>query len=112
MPTKPRRTRAKSPRLPAFKPVFTKDQVFHMEADYNESWGVKRRLVMITLTRTPAQLAEGFATIEGEAFSELLGHFDDFRNHCKAGMELAEVARARILLVGMYVADTTEGTSA
>lgn len=109
MATKTRRARAK---LPKFKPVFTEDQVRQMEADYNESWGVRRRLVMITLARTAAQLAEGFRDIEGEAFSELLGHFNDFKAHCKAGMELAESAEARMLAVGMYIVDTTEGAAA
>lgn len=105
MAHKPRRARAK---LPKFKPVFTEDQVRQMEADYNESWGARRRLVMITLARTPAQLAEGFADVEGEHFSDLLGHFDDFKAHCKAGMELAESASARLLAVAMYIVESSE----
>ena len=106
------RARSRKPKLPKFQPVFTEDQVRQMEANYNESWGVRRRLVMITLARSAAQLAEGFANIDGEAYSELLGHFDDFKNHCKAGIELAESASARMLAVGMYIADTTEGAAA
>lgn len=104
--------RSRKPKLPKFTPAFTEDQVFQMETEYNEHWGVKRRLVMISLTRTAAQLAEGFASIDGEAFTELLGHFDDFKNHCKAGMELAESATARMLSVGMYIVATQEGAAA
>lgn len=100
--------RSRKPKLPKFQPVFTEDQVRQIEADYNEEWGVRRRLVMITLARTAAQLAEGFRDIEGEAFSELLGHFNDFKAHCKAGMELAESAEARMLAVGMYIVETSE----
>lgn len=110
MPTKTARSR--KPKLPKFQPVFTEDQVRQMEADYNESWGVRRRLVMIALARTAAQLAEGFAHIDGDAYSALLDQFDDFKNHCKAGIELAEGASARMLAVGMYIADTTEGAAA
>lgn len=106
------RARSRKPKLPKFQPVFTEDQVRQMEADYNESWGVRRRLVMITLARTAAQLAEGLRDIDGEAYSELLGHFDDFKAHCKAGMELAESASARMLAVGMYIVDATEGAAA
>jgi hypothetical protein len=35
--------RSRKPKLAKFKPVFTKDEVFRMEEDYNEHWGVKRR---------------------------------------------------------------------
>lgn len=98
--------------LPDFKPAFTEEQVFQLEGEYNETWGEKRRLVMITLARTSEQLAAGFANIEPEAFSELLDCFDDFKNHCKAGMELADCATARLLAVGMYIANLPEGGAA
>lgn len=98
--------------LPDFDPVFTQEQVFQLEDEYNTTWGEKRRLVMIALARTPAQLAEGFANIEPEAFSYLLDCFDDFKNHCKAGMELADCATARLLAVGMYIANLHEGDEA
>jgi hypothetical protein len=105
--------RSRKPKLPKFSPVFTEEQVFQIEANYNESWAVKRRLMMIALARTPAQLVEEFARIDGESFSELLGHFEDFKNHCKTAIELAEIASARMLDVGMYIiADTTEGATA
>ncbi|TXI75608.1 MAG: hypothetical protein E6Q43_03255 [Dokdonella sp.] len=100
--------RSRKSKLPKFKPVFTEDQVFQMEDGYNKSWGVNRWLVMISLARTAAQLGEGFKHIDGDAFTELLGHFDDFKHHCKAGMELAESATARMLAVAMYVAETSE----
>lgn len=104
-----RRARAK---LPKFKPVFTEAEVFQMEADYNAHWGVKRRLVMITHARTAAQLAEGFRDIEGEAFDELIGHLEDFKAHCAAGVDLAESAMAKMLAVGMFIDDSTEGGAA
>lgn len=104
---------AVTPKLPEFEPVFTDEQVRQMEADYNESWGEKRRLVMIALTRTPAQLVEGFTHLSGDAFEELLAHMDDFKSHCMAGVEVAEAAKARMLAVGMYIANKhEEGASA
>jgi hypothetical protein len=90
------RARAK---LQKFKPVFTAQQVRTMDANYSESWGFCRQLVMTTLTRTADQLAEGMRDADGDAVSQLLGQFDDFIRHCLAGIELAETASARVLAV-------------
>lgn len=96
--------RSRKPELPEFQPAFTEDQVRQFENGYSDTWGEKRRLTMIALTRTPSQLAEGFRHIEDEAFMELLGHLDDFKAHCQGLMELAESASARMLAVGAYLA--------
>ncbi|WP_211091306.1 Rha family transcriptional regulator [Pseudothauera rhizosphaerae] len=73
---------------------------------------VVKRWQELEAKAAPAQLAEGFANIEPEAFSELLDCFDDFKHHCQAGMELADCATARLLAVGMYIANLHEGETA
>jgi hypothetical protein len=32
-----------------FQPIFTNEQVQEFEANYNETWGVSRRVMMMTL---------------------------------------------------------------
>lgn len=101
---------AKPKKRPSFKAVFTDEQVKSFEADHNETWGVKRRLTMITLSRSSKQLMDGFAPMiaedDGEAFSSLLDQINDYRDHMKAGVELADAAMARLLWVGKYVTDS------
>ena len=79
-----------------------------MEDQYNESWGVKRRIVQIALTKTPSQLAEGIEKTDAETYGTLLDCFNEFKEHCKAGIELAESASARMLAVGMYIVEKNE----
>lgn len=104
--TSHRRARAK---LPKFKPALTQEQVRQIEANYNETWGVRRRLVLFTLTRTPTQLAEGFRDADSETFMELVKGLDAFKEHCKDGAKLADSAHARMLAIGLYIAENYEG---
>jgi hypothetical protein len=104
--------RSRKPKPPKFSPIFTEDQVFQIEVEHSESWRIKRRFVLLLLSRSPDQLAENFSELDDEIFNEMLGHFDDFKNYCKAGIELAEIATARLLAVGLYVAESKEGVSA
>ena len=45
---------------PRFKAVFTDEQVNSFEAEHNKTRGIKRRLMMATLSRTSKQLTDGF----------------------------------------------------
>lgn len=102
--------RSRKPKLPKFSPVFTFEQIDQMEHDYNKDWGVRRRMVLAALTRTPAQLAEGFAEADGDHYGELLENYDAFKRHCEAHIELAECATARMLAIGSYIVNTRGDT--
>ncbi len=84
-----------------FEPLMSQGRVFAIEAAYEKTWGVKRRLVLSVLARSRAQLLQGFARPDDDAndLLELIDHIDEYRVHLKAALELAESANARILCV-------------
>lgn len=94
---------------PRFKPAFTDEQVKSFEANYNETWGVGRRITMIVLSRSSTQLIDGFAPMivddDGDACIQLIEQITDYRDHLQASVELAEAALARLLIVGEYAAE-------
>lgn len=107
------RARQRKPKSPKFDPVFTDEQLQSFEENHNETWGVKRRITMMALSRTSDQLIDGFSSLVAEgnsdSFFALLEQITDYRDHLKSGVELADAAFARLVLVGKYV---TEGAAA
>jgi hypothetical protein len=101
---------------PRFKAVFTDEQVKSFEAGHNETWGVKRRLLMMTMARSSKEMLENFAPLvtdnDGDAFFELYEQIKDYRDHLKAGVEMADAAMARLLWVGQYIANREENPKA
>mgnify|MGYP001603806160 CR=1 FL=1 len=100
--------RTRAPKIPNFKPLLTKEQVFEAEAKHNETWGVNRRLTMITLSRTRDELIEGFASIatnNGDAFIELIEQITDYQEYLKTSIKFTECAIARLLAVGQYISE-------
>jgi len=93
---------------PDFEAVFTKAQVLSFEETHNETWGVNRRLMMMTLARSSDQLLAGFADSaedNGDVLFALIGQISDYSEHLKYGVELAEAAVARLLMVGQFIAE-------
>jgi hypothetical protein len=101
--------RAAKKERPVFEPTFSDEQVNTFEANYNETWGVNRRLTMITLSRSSGQLIEGFASLitenNGDAFVSLIDQIKDYRQHLEDMTRLADTAAARLILVGQYIAE-------
>jgi len=105
MAVKPIRARPrKSPEQSIeFEPVFTQEQVEKIEADYNQKWGVSRRLMMIVLARSGASLVARWTPGKGGAFVVMFEAIADYRNHLRAGVELADSALARLRSIAAYV---------
>lgn len=84
-----------------FEPLLTESQVFESEAKYNETWGVKRRITMMSLARSRDQLLSGCEGNEegAEVLLDMIEHIRDYRTHLEAAVELAEAAMARLLCV-------------
>ena len=91
-----------------FEPVFTQEQVLSFEAANNETWGVNRRLMMMALARSSEQLTAAFADSaedNGDTLFALIDQISDYGEHLKSGVELAEAAVARLLMVGQFIAE-------
>jgi hypothetical protein len=83
-----------------FEPVFTKKQVSEFEEKYNSEWGTKRRLLMLTLSRSSDELLAAFDEDEGiEGITALMEQILDYEGHLTAGLELVESAKARLFAV-------------
>ena len=85
----------------SFEPVMTKDEVFAAEARYEKTWGLSRRIAMMTLTRTREELIDGFADDPefDQTLMEMIDHIEHYENHLKAGAEMAGAAIARLACV-------------
>lgn len=93
-----------------FEPLMTRDQLRESEAEYNETWGVKRRITMLALTLSRSEFLENHRASgnEPEVLLDMIDHVDEYRTHLKAGLELAEAARARLLIVSAAAATDGE----
>lgn len=89
-----------------FQPAMTPAEVFSAEAEYNETWGVKRRIAMVTLTKSRAELTACFLSVDKgvDAMFSMIEEITELRDHLKAGASLAESAIARLLIAGQAAA--------
>jgi hypothetical protein len=92
----------------SFKPIFTEEQVHEMEDKYNTTWGVNRRILMMILTKNSDAMTEMVESIvsedkEGGVFFTMVDSIKDYEQHLSAGLELAQAATARLLLIGGHV---------
>ena len=84
----------------AFNPIFTNEQNSNFEQEYDKTWGTKRRLLMITLSRSSEELITAFDGDEGtEVMTSLMEQLIDYEDHLKAGIELVESATCRLFAV-------------
>lgn len=89
-----------------FQPLMTESQVFESEAEYNETWGVKRRIMLMMLTRCRADMLDAYAKAGGggaDLYLEMIDHVREYRDHLRAGIELAETSMARLAGIAMAV---------
>ena len=83
-----------------FEAEMTQEQVKEYETGQNEVWGMKRRITLISLTRTKAELVAGFSDTENgvEMLMEMIDHVHEWRDHLKASLGLAEAASSRLIV--------------
>ena len=93
-----------------FPAVATKADIDESERYYDEMWGIRRRVMLISLSRSRAELLEGFtANDDGpdvllsmvEEINIYIGHLDDMR-------KVADTAVARLLCVGHAIIEQGE----
>lgn len=90
----------------SFEAIFTGEQVREMEENHNETWGVNRRLTMITLSRSKDQLKEGFLTAGEEVLVSAFDRIEDYKKYLNSSIELADAAMARLAIVAETIATT------
>lgn len=85
-----------------FDAVVTQEQIQGYERSQDEMWGTKRRVAMIALSRSKKQLIKGFG--DGvETLIEMIDHINEWRDHMKGQIEMAEQATARLLIVSSAI---------
>ena len=97
---------------PYFDAAFTLEQVESIESNYNARWRFKRRLMMAILSRSSQELLDGFPELaknNGEAYFEVIDQLEDYLDHLKSAVQLAESSLARLLLVEQYLTGKGEG---
>lgn len=97
---------------PYFDAAFTLEQVESIESNYNARWRFKRRLMMAILSRSSQELLDGFPELaknNGEAYFEVIDQLEDYLDHLKSAVQLAESSLARLLLVEQYLTGKEEG---
>lgn len=97
---------------PRFKAPFTKQQVEEIEAKHNTTWGMRRRVLMATMSLSSKEMIDGFSPLlsedNGDAYIEMFQMIKDYRQHLQDSVELADAAMARLLLVGKYLSDQAD----
>ncbi|MGM8226159.1 hypothetical protein ACSV5M_06225 [Cellvibrio sp. ARAG 10.3] len=88
----------------SFAPVFTQAQFAEFEQNYNANWGTKRRLLMLTLSRSSDELLTAFDEDGGiKGMAALMEQIKDYEEHLKAGLELVESATARLFAISDHL---------
>lgn len=87
-----------------FSPIFSQQDVEAQEASYNTTWGVSRRIMLLTLCASRDTLVERLGDLEGvETALEMVEQINTYRDHLKSGIELAESASTRLLAVAAAI---------
>lgn len=92
-----------------FAPAFTKEQAFKLEDEYNTTWGVNRRIMMMILSKSSDAMSDMLVSIisedsAAETYFAMVEQISDYEQHLKYGIELAQSATARLLLVTQNIA--------
>lgn len=83
-----------------FDAMLTDEQMMEIEAQQELTWGMKRRMTLAVLSRSKAQLLEGFGGVDdAEILLEMIDHAADYRDYLKACVEDANAAFLRLVSV-------------
>ena len=107
-----RKPRGRAPK-PIFKPQITKAEVMGKEAEYDKEWGFRRRVTLLTLTMTQAELMSKLTSVEAaKAHLAWIEEVQAYLRHLKTMTELAEAAQARLLFVALKAQEARQGGAA
>lgn len=83
-----------------FEAALTPQEVEEYEASQNTTWGVKRRITLITLTQSKAEMVLNFGKDDkgADVLLDMLDHAREWKDHLQAGIDLSECAMARIIV--------------
>ena len=98
------------PKFVDFPAQFTRQQVYGQEA--RDAIGVNRRITSALLTRSGRQLVEGFTPFDDKKcklMDETLQRVTSYRDYAKACVELAEAARARLIVISKFLLGNEDG---
>ena len=95
------------------QPVFTEEQIDKIEGEYNTTWCVNRRMMLMVLSKSGESLVDILESTlseddPAETYFDLIEQITDYEEHLKTGIELAKAATARLLLVAQLAVDTEE----
>lgn len=81
-----------------FPADMTMQQLADGEVGYDELWGPKRRLALISLARSKAELVDGFSKSDNgpEVLMDMIEHVQDWMQHLQACIAIGESAHARL----------------
>lgn len=92
-----------------FEPALTFADLECIEASYDKTWGVARRVMCAVFTRTREELVSGFTGDDEnqETMFAIIDHITAYEEHMKAGAAMAQTAIARLLAAGLASAERT-----
>jgi len=100
-----------------FESVFTEAQIHEIEEKYDTTWGVNRRIMMVVLSKSGKSMTDILESMlsedkVAETYFSMIKQLEDYEQHLKFGIELAQVAIARLLMVAQHAAgDEAEPSS-
>jgi hypothetical protein len=95
-----------------FEASMTMQQLHDSEVGYDELWRPKRRIALLALTRTKADLVASFTKSDSgpELLMEMIEHVQDWASHLKDGIDIAEQATARLTVACATAINQEEST--
>jgi N-acetyl-beta-hexosaminidase len=96
-----------------FDAALTDEQVNEYERTQNQTWGYVRRIALVSLARSKAQLLKGFdSTDSTDALMEAMENIQQWREHLLNQAEMANAAFARLACIAhlrLYPCPDTQG---
>jgi hypothetical protein len=89
---------------PSFDATFTTEEVERIEAEYNTTWGVNRRVLLLAMTLSSEQMLEKLSK-PGDNTESLLAIADaviDYKEHLEGALTTVDSCLARIATVAQY----------
>lgn len=85
------------------------DAVMNLEQlkalDYNERFNFSRRVMLLVLSKSKAELATTITSIGAEPFSAWVDHIEALQTQLRYLQDLSEIAHARLIVAGQMVAE-------
>jgi len=86
-----------------FAPFFTTEDRDQSEANYNQTWGVRRRVLMGFLSVSSDQFLDNLRREDPEILLTMVETICEYRGHLLIATHLADTALDRLVAVGDYL---------